>query len=284
MNPIVDALFASAAVAYVLVAVRFALFLFGQASGGLAQTGSTPGHTESNTLPGQIVPLLALAVFAHSAHIVVGSLILRVCPMGGVAFPLSLASLLASLLYLVFRARYRVDALGAFVAPLSLLGLLLSRFMVLDTSSRIKSAVLPFHILANLLGVALFSLASFAAVLYLVQEKRLKQKKLVGLFQRLPALDVLDRAEHSFLLAGFPLFTFGILSGTVWAASLSFTSADFVRTGFAYLTWLLFAAVLVLRAMLGWRGRRAALGTLIGFGFTLLLLGFYMVRTTLGAS
>ena len=53
----------------------------------------------------------------------------------------------------------------------------------------------------NLLGVALFSLAFAAAVAYLVQEKQLKKKRLEGIFQRLPPLDSLDKAEHKFLLA-----------------------------------------------------------------------------------
>src|SRR5262249_24100200 len=141
------------------------------------------------------------------------------------------------------------------------------------------SAILPFHVTMNLLGVALFSLALAAAALYLVQEKLLKAKRVEGLFQRLPPLDSLDKAEHRFLLAGFPLLTLGILTGTPLPRRLGAGSgADVARTAFGYLTWLLFAAVLLLRAAAGWRGRRAAYGTIAGFGFAVLVLILYLVR------
>jgi ABC-type transport system involved in cytochrome c biogenesis permease subunit len=45
-----------------------------------------------------------------------------------------------------------------------------------------------------------------------------------------------------------------------------------------YVTWLLFAGVLLLRAAAGWRGRRAAYGTIAGFGCAMLVLLFYLLR------
>jgi ABC-type uncharacterized transport system permease subunit len=38
--------------------------------------------------------------------------------------------------------------------------------------------------------------------------------------------------------------------------------------------------VLLLRAAAGWRGRRAAYGTIAGFGFALLVLLVYLLRST----
>ena len=132
---------------------------------------------------------------------------------------------------------------------------------------------------ANLLGVALFTLAFASAVGYLVQEHLLKQKRLEGVFLRLPPLDALDRAEHRFLVAGFPLLTIGILTGTLWAREVEAGgAAQIVRALFGYVSWGLFGLVLLLRAAAGWRGRRAAYGTIAGFGFTVLVLLLYLVR------
>jgi ABC-type uncharacterized transport system permease subunit len=50
------------------------------------------------------------------------------------------------------------------------------------------------------------------------------------------------------------------------------------RAAFGYLSWGLFGLVLLLRAAAGWRGRRAAYGTIAGFGFTVLVLLLYLVR------
>ena len=183
--------------------------------------------------------------------------------------------------YVAFRRRYRLEVAGAFIAPLALTSLLASRFVGggAEPGDRLKGAILPFHVSANLVGVALFGLAFSAAILYLVQERLVKKKRIDGVSRRLPPLDALDRAEHSFLLAGFPLLTIGIITGTVWARKVEMgATSDVLRAAFGYVTWLVIAAVLFLRAAAGWRGRRAAYGTIAGFGFAVLVLVLYLVR------
>ena len=193
-------------------------------------------------------------------------------------------SAVACAVYVVMRLKYPIDVLGAFFAPVALTFLLASQ--VIGTTSAegpdegMKSAILPIHIVVNLLGEALFLLAFAAAVAYLVQENQLRSKKLGGIMQRLPPLDALDRAEHRFLLAGFPLLTIGILTGTLWARRVEAGSAvDVWRAAFGYATWVLFAVVLLLRAGAGWRGRRAAYGTIAGFAFAVVVLVIYLVRS-----
>jgi ABC-type uncharacterized transport system permease subunit len=265
-----DSLFLLTATAYFAAAGLFLAHLLG-----------------SQRVPARLpIPLLAVGAMLHAAHIVVSSLVLHVCPVEGIHFPMSVVSMLMCVVYLVMRSRYRIDIVGAFVAPLALTSLLASRFVgggtaVVDQAPRFKSALLPLHVTANLLGVALFSLAFAAAALYLVQERLLKEKRIEGLFRRLPPLDALDRAEHRFLLAGFPLLTIGILIGTLWARQVEMGgAADLLRAGFGYLTWLLIAGVLLLRAAAGWRGRRAAYGTIAGFGFAVLVLILYLLRAS----
>jgi ABC-type uncharacterized transport system permease subunit len=144
----------------------------------------------------------------------------------------------------------------------------------------VKSAVLPVHVIANLMGEALFVLAFAAAVGYLVADKQLKKKHVGGVVSRLPALDALDRAEHAFLLAGFPMLTIGIITGAVWAERVeSGSAAEVWRSLFGYATWMLFATVLLLRGWRGWRGKRAAYGTIAGFAFAFVVLVIYLVRS-----
>jgi ABC-type uncharacterized transport system permease subunit len=141
--------------------------------------------------------------------------------------------------------------------------------------------------MANLLGIALFLLAGAAAALYLVQEKRLKQKKRATLRGggNLPPLDTLDRAIHRFLVAGFLPLTLGVVTGTFWARSLETGSPDEVmRAVFGYATWLLIALVLVLRATAGWRGRRAAYGTIAGLACAAAVVIVYLVRPSAAPS
>jgi ABC-type uncharacterized transport system permease subunit len=231
---------------------------------------------------GLVAPrLVAAGAVLHAAHIVVASLVLRVCPVEGIHFPMSVASMSMCVAYVFARKRLRVEVAGAFVAPLALTSLLASRFVGggAEPGARIKSAILPFHVTTNLFGVALFTLAFSAATLYLIQERLLKKKQIDGVFRRLPPLDVLDRAEHRFLLAGFPLLTIGIITGTLWARRVEMGApSEVLRAVFGYVTWVVIAGVLFLRAAAGWRGRRAAYGTIAGFGFAVVVLMFYLLR------
>jgi ABC-type uncharacterized transport system permease subunit len=228
---------------------------------------------------------VAIGVPLHAANIVVASLVAHVCPVEGIHFSMSIASMLAALAYVLARPRFRIDVVGVFVAPLALTFLLASRFVGTGSGPRLRSAMLPFHVAANLISLALFTLAFAAAVAYLLQERHLKKKKFQGTFYRLPPLDALDRAEHRFLVAGFPLLTIGVLTGTLWAREVEAGgAAEIARAAFGYASWGLFGAVLLLRAAAGWRGRRAAYGTIAGFGFTLLVLLLYLVRDAAAAT
>jgi ABC-type uncharacterized transport system permease subunit len=265
-----DVLFLLAAAAYVLATALFGLFLF--------------RRDAQATRSGKLAPhVVAVGAVLHGAQIVVASCVLRVCPVEGVHFPLSVVAVLMVVAYTAMRRRFRIDVVGAFVAPLALASLLAYHFTARAVGSeqvtRVQGALLPFHIVANLAGVALFALAFGAATLYLVQEHLLKEKRLDGLFQRLPPLDSLDRAEHLFLLAGFPLLTLGVLTGTLWAGhGEAVHFADVARAIFGYATWGLSAGVLFLRSAAGWRGRRAAYGTIAGFAFAVLVLVSYGTR------
>jgi ABC-type uncharacterized transport system permease subunit len=277
-----DVLFGATALVYAFACALFVAFLLGFPAAPADGGDRAP---RADTVARWAPRLVVIGVPLHAMHIVVSSLVLHVCPVEGIHFAMSIVSLLAAIAYALARARFRIDVIGAFVAPLALTFLLASRFVGPGAAPRFRSAILPFHVAANLLGVALFTLAFATAVAYLVQERHLKRKDLHGIFERLPPLDALDRAEHRFLVAGFPLLTIGVLTGTLWAREVEAGgAAEIARAAFAYASWALFGGVLLLRAAAGWRGRRAAYGTIAGFGFTLLVLALYLVRDAAAAT
>jgi ABC-type uncharacterized transport system permease subunit len=282
MPAIANALFVATALLYLAASVLFIGDLAGVGRAG----GASGGVTGTFARAARFAPLLvAIGVPCHAAQIVVWSLVLRVCPVEGIHFALSVASMLACLAYVLGRLRFRMDAVGAFVAPQALAFLLASRFVgpAVDGEPRLRSALLPFHVASSLFGIALFTLASASAVAYLLQERHLKRKQLEGA-DRLPPIDALDRAEHQFLVAGFPLLTIGILTGTIWAREVQAGgAADVARAALSYAAWALIAGVLLLRAAAGWRGRRAAVGTILGFGLTMLVLFFYLMRSVIAS-
>lgn len=267
-------LFYATAVAYACASVFFLVHL----------AGSRFGATAAKLAP----RFLVVGAGLHAWHIVVASEVARVCPVEGIHFAMSVVSLLACVAYLTLRRRWRIDVVGSFVAPLALSSLLASRFVgggELAPGPRVKGALLPLHVAVNMFGVALFSLAAGAALTYLVQEKQLKKKRLEGVFQRLPPLDQLDRVEHRLLLGSFPLLTLGIVTGTLWTKKIEIGGIfPMLHAAFGYSAWFICAAVLLLRAGAGWRGRRAAYGTIAAFGFTVMLLLVYLLAPTSDAA
>jgi ABC-type uncharacterized transport system permease subunit len=97
---------------------------------------------------------------------------------------------------------------------------------------------------------------------------------------RLPSLDTLDRLSARFLVAGFPLLTLGVATGLLWIGSARAGSSQWLRQGVGLLAWLQLAAVLFMRGAAGWRGRRAAYGTIGGFLFAMLAFGLYLLHST----
>ncbi len=153
--------------------------------------------------------------------------------------------------------------------------------VVVQLNPVLKSWLFPVHISFAFLGNAAFALSFGAGLMYLVQNRMLKSKRFTGLYQRLPSLDTLDKVNYTCLSIGFPMMTLGIISGAFWAniAWGTYWSWDPKET-WALITWFLYAALLHGRLSVGWRGRRAALFSIIAFLF--LLFTFLGVNLLLG--
>lgn len=231
--------------------------------------------------------LLAIGGALHAVHVVTASLLSHVCPIDSLHFALSFSALIAVAAYLALRERLRLSALGAFVTPVALTFLIGAQFVGTTTSVHgVSRTLLMFHIAANVAGVGLFVIAGAAGSVYLVQERRLRTKKKAALLgSRLPPLDALDITTHRLLLAGFPLLTFGVVTGAVFSHQLTAaSSAELMRSLLGYATWLLLGSVLVLRKTAGFRGRKAAYGTVAGVVCMLLVMLLYAVRSGSGGA
>lgn len=175
--------------------------------------------------------------------------------------------------FLLLRYRYKVEMLGAFVSPLALLLVIGAAALpkeILPLPPALRSWWLPIHVTFAFLGDAIFALAFCAGVVYLIQERLVKSKRVGALSGRLPSLEVLDEVNYRALTIGFPLLTIGIVTGAVWAeyAWGSYWSWDPKET-WSLITWLLYAALLHQRLMIGWRGKKAAIMAIVGFGAVL---------------
>ena len=163
---------------------------------------------------------------------------------------------------------YRIPVLGSFVLPLAVLALIVAASVKRDL--QVLEPVLSniwLHVAMIVSGTVAFALAFVAGIMYLVQERLLKSKRFIPMYYKLPPLDFLDDLNRKSIFLGFPLLTLGIMAGLVWAnlVSGSYWTWEPKQISTA-LTWLFYLIVLLGRVMIGWRAKRAAYLTIIGFG------------------
>ncbi len=188
---------------------------------------------------------------------------------------------------LIVNLKYKVKILGAFITPIALILMLFALALpkeILPLAPVLRSFWHPFHVVFAFLGNAIFALAFCCGVMYLIQERRLKSKKIGAITKRLPPLKVLDDLNYQSLKFGFPLLTLGIITGAVWANYAWGRYWDWdPKETWSLITWLLYAALLHQRLTVGWRGRKAAIMAIVGFlavvftflGVNLLLSGLH---------
>lgn len=177
--------------------------------------------------------------------------------------------------------------LGAFVLPVTLVLLVVARLTPQSTAAGAGAAQTTkmlgeAHIALSALGVATFGLAAAVALLYIVQERALKQKRLGTLFRRIPPLRVLDTLGRRLILVGFPVFTLAVITGVVWMTRLPERPGLRIEYLVSGITWVIFGAMILLRVTIGLRGRRAAWLTVAGFAAAVVVLLIYLSRRVMG--
>lgn len=225
---------------------------------------------------------LIAAILAHAGLIIWSSFVAHLCPVGSMQFAVSSAGWVMAVGFYWAEPRYRVDALGALVAPIALALMVVAEFISSPSGDAPLSRVwLALHVTANLLGVGLFLLAGVASAFYLYVERSLKRKSRSLLPGGMPALDSLDLLAFRLLILGYPLLTFGVVTGGIFVRELGTAdSASMARAVLGYISWIFLGTVLVWRGALGHRGKKSAFGTLAGVFCVVLLVLVYLVRSS----
>jgi cytochrome c-type biogenesis protein CcsB len=176
------------------------------------------------------------------------------------------------LVFLLVELRHRVPVLGAFILPIAFISIVSAAALPQEvpTLEPVLKTVWV-HVILSMLGTVGFAVAFAAGVMYLIQDGLLKSKRFNVLYAKLPPLDFLDHLNQQSIVLGFPLLTLGIITGAL--------SAEFARGAYvswnpeqtwALITWLFYFVVLVGRLTVGWRAKRAAYLTIIGFACVVL--------------
>jgi cytochrome c-type biogenesis protein CcsB len=254
--------------------LRAVLLLYVASAGGFIAYLATVREPLRRVGPG----LLAAAAALHGLQIADRSFALGHIAVTSFDEGLSFLAFSLAILYLLLDRRLVLAVLGAVIAPLAslLVGVsILVSSGATDLPPALRSAWLPVHVTLAFLGNAVFALAFATSLVYVFEDSRLKAKR-PGRRRLLPSLERLDDLNHRLLSWGFPLLTLGIVTGAIWAhfAWGRFWSWE-AREIWSVITWSLYALLLHGRSV-GWRGRRAA--TLTILGFAVLLVSFVSVN------
>lgn len=187
-------------------------------------------------------------------------------------------------IYLALQLRTKTRILGAFVSPIAFLLMILASVGLagqVPIPRALQGNLVNIHVVLAVAGEALFSLASLAGAMYLIQEGLIKRKNMGSFTRILPSLTDLDRINHLCLLFGFPLLTLGILAGSIWAQTVwgSLWQWD-PKQLWTMAVWIFYAVILHQRLAIGWKGHKAALFSALAFAFLLtafMILTFFFV-------
>lgn len=211
-------------------------------------------------------------------------------PEGAMHFGFSTALAMMFWLALVV---YWIESLYARLTGLQTLGLPIAAVCALlpmlfpapHIINHATSSAFRVHFIVAMLAYSLFTLAALHALLMAAAEKRLHQGRMSRTLASLPPLLTMETLLFRLILIAFLLLTGTLVSGVLFSESLFGKAVEFNhKTIFAFISWGIFATLLIGRHGWGWRGKKALRWTLAGF--IVLLLAYvgsrFVVEVILG--
>ncbi len=230
-----------------------------------------------------------LGILAHVVAVTTRGLAVHRAPWGDMYEFITALTCVAALFFGYILIRYRAWALGVFVMGAIVIALGLAETLIYTPAGPLVPALqsywLSIHVTAMTLSTGIFFVAAVLGIMYLVTE-RYRKRVAAGkaesnpLLDRIPSPAQLDKLTYRAVVFGFPIWTFGVMAGAIWADEAwgRYWGWDPVET-WAFITWVIYAAYLHARATGGWRGVRAHYIQLIGFAS--LLTNIFVVQVFL---
>jgi cytochrome c-type biogenesis protein CcsB len=197
-------------------------------------------------------------------------------PWGNMYEFLAAITCMAVLVLVAASIRYRAYYMGLFVLLPVVLGLGIDLTVIYTPAGALVPALqsywIAIHVTAMIVASGLFIFGAVVTTLFLVADRSERRVKAgrpsfsAGIMAHLPGPAVLDRLSYRSILFAFPVWTFGVMAGAIWAdhAWGRYWGWDPKET-WSFITWVVYAMFLHARATAGWRGKRAAWIHLAGF-------------------
>jgi cytochrome c-type biogenesis protein CcsB len=190
----------------------------------------------------------------------------------------------ATVCWLIVLLKTKASQLGLFVAlPVGILAFVAGTVLYTPAGPvvpALNSYWKWIHVTTISLSGSVLLVAGAASLMYVVRARA--EKKLAGapipeqsMLAKLPSLATLDRIAYRTTIVAFPVYTFAIIAGALWAevAWGRYWGWDPKET-VAFISWVLYAGYLHARSTAGWRGTRSAWISVIGFAAIIFNLFF----------
>jgi cytochrome c-type biogenesis protein CcsB len=222
------------------------------------------------------VLLSSVGVAAHTTAVITRGLAVHRAPWGKMYEFVTALTCVAAIFFLFVLIRYQAWTLGVFVMGAVVVTLGLAETLIYTAPGELVPALqsywLDIHVTAMTLATGIFFVAAVLGFVYLWIDRYTRRVAAGraapghGIVRRLPSIEQIDRLTYRTVVFGFPVWTFGVIAGAIWADQAwgRYWGWDPVET-WAFITWVLYAAFLHARATAGWRGRRAHYVQLLGF-------------------
>ena len=171
--------------------------------------------------------------------------------------------------FLAWSTRRDLRWLGVFVVtPVLLtlgLGITVWYTDAAELMPSLRSYWLTIHVTVATISVALFAVGFALTGLYLARD-RFDGERRARFLQRLPAAAALERMSYGIHVVAFPLWTFTVIAGAIWARQAwgSYWNWD-PKEVWTFVIWVVYAAYLHARATAGWKRQAAAWIAIAGF-------------------
>ena len=222
------------------------------------------------------VALVVLGAVLQAVSIVLRGLAAQRWPLGNMyefASAICLAAVVAWLV--VLRRSPASRPVGLFVLLPVVILLFLGGTVLYAPAAPVMPALQSYWLVVHVTTVSIASgllmVPGVASLLFLLR----RSGKLAGFADRLPSADALDRLAYRITIIAFPLYTFAIMAGAIWAEAAwgRFWGWDPKET-VAFVAWVIYAAYLHARATAGWRSWPAAWVNVAGFASVIFNLFF----------
>jgi len=131
--------------------------------------------------------------------------------------------------------------------------------VVLPVAASFKSNWLIIHVFFAQISYGAYAIACGLGVIYILKDNRQRKGGEVGIYERFPALPVVEEYMFKFVVYGFITDAVMIAAGSIWAKELwgAYWGWDPVEV-WSLVSWLVYGLAIHLRVTMGWRGRKLA--------------------------